>query len=61
VKYNELIRILKKDGWFVIRQTGSHLIMGHDKKTNRVICPDHGSKEIGKGLEIRIKKDAGLL
>jgi hypothetical protein len=45
VKYNELIRILKS----------------HNKKTNRVICPDHGSKEIGKGLEIRIKKDAGLL
>ncbi|HEY4965284.1 MAG TPA: type II toxin-antitoxin system HicA family toxin [Puia sp.] len=61
MKYNQLIRLLKKDGWFVIRQTGSHLIMGHHVKIRRVICLNHGSKEVGKGLEIRIKKDAGLL
>jgi len=53
--------LLKKNGWFVIRQTGSHLIMGHHVKIRRVICLNHGSKEVGKGLEIRIKKDAGLL
>jgi len=56
VKYNELIRILQKDGWFVIRQTGSHLIMKHFSKSGQITCPDHGSKEIGKGLAIKILK-----
>jgi mRNA interferase HicA len=60
VKYNELIRILQKDGWFVIRQTGSHLIMKHSSKSGQVNCPNHGSKEIGKGLAIKILKEAGL-
>ncbi|MBX2887063.1 MAG: type II toxin-antitoxin system HicA family toxin [Ferruginibacter sp.] len=40
MKSSELVRLLKKDGWFVIRQTGSH--------------------EVGKGLEKKIKKDAGI-
>jgi mRNA interferase HicA len=61
VKYNELIRILKSDGWFVIRQTGSHLIMKHQIKIGKVNCPNHGSKEIGKGLAIKILKEAGLM
>jgi predicted RNA binding protein YcfA (HicA-like mRNA interferase family) len=60
VKYNELIRILKKDGWIVIRQSGSHLIMVHPEKKGQVNCPNHGSKEIGKGLAIKIMKEAGL-
>jgi mRNA interferase HicA len=61
VKYNELIRILNKDGWFVIRQSGSHLIMKHPIKKGQVNCPNHGSKEIGNGLAIKIMKEAGLL
>jgi predicted RNA binding protein YcfA (HicA-like mRNA interferase family) len=26
MKSGELIRLLKKDGWFVVRQTGSHIM-----------------------------------
>jgi predicted RNA binding protein YcfA (HicA-like mRNA interferase family) len=61
VKYSELIRILKKDGWIVIRQSGSHLIMKHPLKKGQINCPNHGSKEIGKGLAIKILKESGLL
>jgi len=60
VKSSELIRLLKKDGWFAIRQTGSHMIMEHPSKKGQIVCPDHGSHEVGKGLEKKIKKDAGL-
>ena len=60
VKSNELIRLLQKDGWFVIRQSGSHMIMQHPTKKGQIICPNHGSHEVGKGLERKIKKDAGI-
>jgi predicted RNA binding protein YcfA (HicA-like mRNA interferase family) len=44
-----------------MRQTGSHLIMHHqDKPGAQIVVPNHGTKEIGKGLEQKIKKQAGL-
>ncbi len=60
MKCSELLRILRKDGWYIISQKGSHLKLGHDTKTNRIIFPNHGSQEVGKGLEKRILKEAGL-
>ena len=57
MKSSELVRLLKKDGWFVIRQTGSHMIMEHPSKKGQIVCPYHGSQEVGKGLEKKIKKD----
>jgi predicted RNA binding protein YcfA (HicA-like mRNA interferase family) len=34
--------------------------MVHPTKTNTLIVPDHGSAEVGKGLENAILKQAGL-
>ena len=60
MKSSELLRLLKGDGWFVIRQSGSHVILRHPVKNGQIVCPSHGSQEVGKGLEQKIKKDAGL-
>ena len=60
MKSSELVRLLKKDGWFVVRQTGSHMILEHPVKPGQIVCPYHGSHEVGKGLEKKIKKDAGI-
>ena len=60
MKSSELVRLLKKDGWYVLRQSGSHMIMVHPSKKGQLVCPAHGSQEVGKGLEKKIKKDAGL-
>ena len=60
MKSNELIRLLKRDGWFIVRQKGSHIIMNHQVKKGQIVCPDHGSHEVGKGLENKIKRDAGI-
>ena len=60
MKSSELVRLLKKDGWFVVRQTGSHMIMEHPTKKGQIVCHYHGSHEVGNGLEKKIKKDAGL-
>jgi predicted RNA binding protein YcfA (HicA-like mRNA interferase family) len=60
MKCSELLRLLIKDGWEVISSRGSHLNMRHPVKPGIIIFPDHGSKEVGSGLEKKIRKDAGL-
>jgi mRNA interferase HicA len=47
---NELLRLFIKDGWVAIRQSGSHVVMEHPLKEGQVIFPNHGSKEVKKGL-----------
>ena len=50
VKYNELFRLLNQDGWYIVRQKGSHVILQHSKKKGQLTVPFHGSKEVKKGL-----------
>jgi len=44
----------------VVSTKGSHLKMKHPQKHGIIIFPDHGSREMGKGMERKIRKDAGL-
>ena len=60
VKYNELFRILKKDGWFEVRQKGSHIIMQHPIKPEQLILPFHAGKEVKKGLLIALLTQANI-
>jgi mRNA interferase HicA len=60
MKCSELYRLLIKDGWYPVSQSGSHVKLKHDKKPGKIIFPNHGSQEFGKGLEKKIRKDAGL-
>jgi mRNA interferase HicA len=60
MKCSELLRLLIKDGWFAISKKGSHIKMKHPIKPGMLIFPDHGAKVMGKGMEKKIRKDAGL-
>lgn len=60
MKSSELVRLLKKDGWFVVRQTGSHAIMRHPTKRNQLTVPFHAGKEVAKGLLVEILKQAQI-
>ena len=60
MKCSELYRLLIKDGWYPTSQSGSHVKMKHDKKSGIIIFPNHGSQEMGKGLEKKIRRVAGL-
>ena len=60
MKSSQLYRILTKDGWYAVSQKGSHIKMKHPTKKGIIIFPNHGSSEIGKGLENKILKDAGI-
>ena len=56
----ELIKILKKIGFEVIRQEGSHVFLRHiDGRTT--VIPNHPSEDLDRGLLNKIiKKDIGL-
>ncbi len=60
VTARELIRFLKKQGFVEERQTGSHLTLRHEERKVSVTVPVHSGTDIGRGLAVRILKDAGF-
>jgi len=60
MKSSELLRILKKDGWYEVRQKGSHITMRHGIKRGSLHVPYHASKEVPKGTLNSILKEADL-
>ncbi len=55
----EVIKALKKIGYQIDHQTGSHIILRHLQPPHRrLTVPNH--KEIAKGTLRKIIKDAGL-
>ncbi len=60
VTARELVRFLKAQGFREDRQSGSHLTLWHDGKNVAVTIPVHTGCDIGRGLAIRILKDAGF-
>jgi len=55
----EVIQILKKNGWYEVRVTGSHHHFKHENKTSIVTVP-HPKKELGRGLANSLLKQAKL-
>lgn len=55
----QMIKLLKKNGFKILSQNGSHVKLRNEKTQRQVIVPYH-SKEMKKGLEQAILKEAGL-
>ncbi|MBX2925673.1 MAG: type II toxin-antitoxin system HicA family toxin [Chitinophagaceae bacterium] len=51
-------RLILRNEWKHIRTTGSHYIYEKEGKTYPV--PYYGTKEVGKGLEKKIRKEMRL-
>ena len=61
MKVKEIIRIIEKDGWYAVRQKGSHKQYKHNIKKGLVTIPVHKlSDDLPKGLENSILKQAEL-
>ena len=60
MKYSELFSILYKDGWYKVRQTGSHVIMKHPIKKEQLTVPFHSGKEVKKGYLRALLKQAEI-
>jgi predicted RNA binding protein YcfA (HicA-like mRNA interferase family) len=52
------IKALEKAGFYVKRQTGSHVILRRDDPYAQVVVPDHN--ELDRGTLLAIIKHAGL-
>lgn len=55
----EIIKLLKANGFEEVGQSGSHIKMRNPKTDKQTTVPMH-SKDLGKGLETAILKQAGL-
>lgn len=54
---NELIKIFKKIGFEVVRQSGSHVFLRHSDGRTTVV-PNHPAEKLDRGLLLKIiKKD----
>ena len=54
-----VVRSLRKIGFELVRQRGSHAIMKHPDGRSTVV-PIHGGETIGVGLMSKIQRDVGI-
>ena len=61
MKVKEIIALIEADGWYFVRQKGSHKVYNHKTKKGIVVVPDHGqSQDLAPGTENSVLKQAGL-
>ena len=60
MNYREIEELLKTHGWFEDRQKSSHHIFKHAMHKETIAVPDHGKKDLGKGLVNKILKMAAI-
>lgn len=54
----QVIKMLDKQGWKILRIHGSHCRLGKGEK--RTTVPIHGIKDLGKGLLAAIERQTGV-
>ena len=61
MKYNEVVKMIEADGWFQVRQKGSHRAYKHKNKIGIVTIACHRlSDEVPRGTLNSILKQASL-
>jgi predicted RNA binding protein YcfA (HicA-like mRNA interferase family) len=59
MKVREVLKRLRKDGWFLIRQTGSHRQFHHSNKPGTVTVAGKPSADLHPKIIASIWKQAG--
>ena len=60
MRFREMDKILKADGWYEVKQVGSHHQYKHPTKPGKITVPEHGGKDIDMQTVKSIKRYAGL-
>ena len=60
MRFREMDKILKADGWYEVSHRGSHHQYKHPTKPGKVTVPEHGPKDINITVAKKILKQAGL-
>ena len=55
----EVLKLLRKDGWYVVNHEGSHMQLKHPTKPGKVVIPIHNG-DLKPGTLNSIFKQAGL-
>lgn len=59
MRFREIERMIKKDGWYEVYQVGSHHQYKHRAKSGKVTIPEH-SGDLDPKVVKSIMKQAGL-
>lgn len=59
MKFREIERLLKDDGWYQVKQKGSHHQYKHPDKPGKVTIPEHGG-DLNIDTVKSILRQAGL-
>ena len=59
-KVREAIRIVQRDGWYLVRTRGSHRQFHHPEKPGTVTIPGHPRDDLAPATWITIQRQAGL-
>ncbi|MEZ0484297.1 type II toxin-antitoxin system HicA family toxin [Fibrella aquatica] len=60
MKATEVIKLIEKQGWYFVRQRGSHKVFKHHDLSNIISIPEHGKDDLKPGLLSSILKTAGV-
>lgn len=60
MKVSELLNLIEKDGWFMVRQRGSHRQFHHADKSGIVTVAGKPSIDVPRGTLNSVLKQAGL-
>jgi len=60
MKVREVIKVIEKDGWYLVRIKGSHRQYKHPFKEGLITISGHLNDEIAKGTLNSVLKQAGL-
>lgn len=59
VRPRQLVRVLERQGWTLVRTRGSHLVFAHADSPKLIIVPNHPGA-VKRPLLAGILKDAGI-
>ena len=60
IRFREVDKMLKKGGWYEVKQRGSHHQYLHPTKSGKVTVPEYAGKDIHPDIVKSIMKQAGL-
>lgn len=61
MRFREVDKLVKSDGWYEVKKVGSHHQYKHPTKQGKVTIPEHGGKDIDMAVVKSIKKQAGII
>lgn len=60
MKIRHVLRVLRRDGWVIVRIRGSHRQLQHPTKRGTVTVSGHPTAEVARGTLKSIVRQAGI-